>query len=107
MILEDCEITKSQLCSLLNCIQKSVEILKINCDQQEENRVGKSNGLLEFSRLKKLVVRYSGDEEFLVKIFRNCPILESLKVTWNGVEIISGKFNLKKLSLESLHGKYK
>ncbi len=78
--------------------------MKINCDQQEESRVGGSNAPLEFSRLKKLVVRYSGDEEFLVKFFRNCPVLECLKLTWNGVEIISGKFNLKKLSLESLHG---
>jgi hypothetical protein len=105
----ECAPLKAKFCMLINCVQKSLEDLKITFmrlrDFKEIEAEVDGNEVsppLDFCRLKKLVVLFDGEDQIdhnEVDIFKNTPLLENLKVYYGGVQLISGKSRLKKLTL--------
>jgi hypothetical protein len=81
-----------------------VEILDIQSDGMKgEIEAGTS---LKFHRLKELLICHSDYSEFLADIFKSTPVLSSLRLTWSGLETISGKHSLRKLVLQGIGCKY-
>jgi hypothetical protein len=107
--LHECYTYKANLSLLLSYIQKSVEILFVNCHicKQEEEMV-ETLPALKFKRLKKLTIgkiKSEVNEEFYTSAFQRAPVLENLRIYSNALGVINGKPKLQKLTLRHLECK--